>query len=161
MDYSYIKASGITVADNWRLNANDTCDSSETDLDTGWEQVDTTGQGTLGSAMTQSSGVFTFPSTGIYFIRFQIYYVGSSADFGGITIKHYDGSSTYTKIAGGQTNFPSSKTEMLSTSTLFDCQATATDKVIFYGGGNNNDAVIAGGTSDNRTSVVFIRLGDT
>mgnify|MGYP006411163701 CR=1 FL=1 len=161
MDYSYIKASGITVADNWRLNANDTVDSSETDLDTGWERVDTTGQGTLGSAMTQSSGIFTFPSTGIYFIRFQIYYVGNTADYGRAIIKHYDGSSTYTIISDVRTDIQSSKQEVITTSTLFDCQNTSTDKCRFDAGGNENDAVIAGSTTDNRTSAIFIRLGDT
>ena len=34
------------------------------------ERVDTSGQGTIGSAMTVSSGVFTFPATGIYKIEF-------------------------------------------------------------------------------------------
>ena len=153
---------GITVADNWRLNADDATDAAETDLDTGWEQVDTTGQGTLGSAMTQSSGVFTFPSTGIYLVQFQIYYIMSGANgYARAWIKHFNGSSTYTTLESVQNYQIQNQTTTLCVSTLFDCQATATDKVIFYGGSDTNGQVMAGSTSENRTAATFIRLGDT
>ena len=153
---------GITVADNWRINANDVIDATETDIDTGWEQVDTAGQGTLGSAMTQSSGVFTFPSTGIYFVQFQIYYVnGTAASYTRGIIKHFDGSSTYTALSDVRGYAGSGEQDVVTNSTLFDCQATATDQVVFYGGGTNTSNVIAGSTSDNRTAATFIRLGDT
>ena len=153
---------GITVADNWRVNADDTTSSAETLLDTGWEQVDTGGQGTIGSAMTQSSGIFTFPSTGIYFVQFQIYYVnGTAASYTRAIIKHFDGSSTYTALSDVRGYAGSGEQDVVTNSTLFDCQATATDQVVFYGGGTNTSNVIAGSTSDNRTAATFIRLGDT
>jgi len=153
---------GITMADNWRVNANDTTASAETLLATGWEQVDTGGQGTIGSAMTQSSGIFTFPSTGIYFVQFQIYYVnGTAASYTRAIIKHFDGSSTYTALSDVRGYAGSGEQDVVTNSTLFDCQATATDQVVFYGGGTNTANVIAGSTSDNRTAATFIRLGDT
>ena len=160
MDYSYIKG-GITVADNWRVNADDAVDAAETDLDTGWEQVDTTGQTNLGSSMTQSSGVFTFPSTGIYFVQLQVYYVhGTGASTARAIIKHFDGSSTYTALSDVR-SYAANNNEVVTNSTLFDCQNTSNDKVVFYGGGTVNGNVIAGSTSDNRTAATFIRLGDT
>jgi len=153
---------GITMADNWRLNADDTVDSSETDLDTGWERVDTTGQGTIGSAMTQSSGVFTFPSTGIYLVQFQIYYVmGTGADYGRCLVRHRTSGGTMTDLVDIYGYAPSSKFVSLYGSTLMDIQDTTNDLVIFYGGGNVNGNVIAGNTTANRTSASFIRLGDT
>ena len=154
--------SGITMADNWRLNADDSVDSSETDLDTGWERVDTTGQGTIGSAMTQSSGVFTFPSTGIYLVQFQIYYImGTGADYGRCVIRHRTSGGTMTDLVDIRGYAPSNQYVSLYGSTLMDIQSTTNDLVIFYGGGNVNGNVIAGNTAINRTSASFIRLGDT
>ena len=153
---------GITVADNWRLNADDAVDGTGTDLDTGWEQVDTTGQTNLGSSMTQSSGVFTFPSTGIYFVQLQLYYVnGTGASYTRSIIKHDNGSGSQTSLADVRGYAGSSEQDVVTSSTLFDCQNTSTDKVVFYGGGTVNGNVIAGSTSDNRSAATFIRLGDT
>ena len=56
---------GIIVADQWRLTSDIATDTTPL---TNWEQVDSSGQGTIGSAMTLSSGLFTFPSTGIYLV---------------------------------------------------------------------------------------------
>jgi len=151
----------LTMADNWRLNADDATDAAETDLDTGWERVDTTGQGTLGSAMTQSSGVFTFPSTGIYLVQFQIYYIMSGGNgYGRAWIKHKN-SSTYTTLVSLQNYQIQNESMALCVSTLFDCQNTTNDTVVFYGGSGTNGQVIAGSTSESRTAATFIRLGDT
>jgi hypothetical protein len=159
---SFASAGGITVADNWRLNVDDSVDSTETDLDTGWERVDTTGQGTIGNAMTQSSGVFTFPSTGIYLVQFQIYYVmGTGADYGKCIIRHRNSGGTMTDLVDIRAYAPSGQTISLYASTLMDIASTTNDFVIFYGGGAVNGNVIAGHTSINRTSASFIRLGDT
>ena len=49
----------------------------------------------------------------------------------------------------------------LCVSTLFDCQNTTNDTVVFYGGSGTNGQVIAGSTSESRTAATFIRLGDT
>ena len=159
---SKLSGAGISVGDQWRLNTDDAVDSSETDLDTGWERVDSTGCGTLGSAMTQSSGVFTFPSTGIYYVQFQIYYIGSTgADYGRCVIKHHDGSSTQTMMTDVRGYYPSSQYETVNSSVIFDCEDTSTDKIIFYGGGNTNGNAISGNTNEVRTGATFIRLGDT
>ena len=46
-----------------------------------WEENDTSGYGKIGSSLTNSSGVFSFPATGMYYIlshwRFLI---GTAAD---------------------------------------------------------------------------------
>ena len=61
--------SGLSGASIWRItsSANITA-NTETTLSTNWEQDDSVSAGILGSAMTQSSGVFTFPTTGIWLI---------------------------------------------------------------------------------------------
>ena len=54
---------GVTVADQWKITSNVTGSS---DLTSNWARDTTRNGGNVGSAMTQSSGIFTFPSTGIY-----------------------------------------------------------------------------------------------
>ena len=61
---------GISMADQWRVDSDATFTSgnSNTDITSNWEQNDTDFAG-IGSALTESSGVFTFPSTGIYLVQ--------------------------------------------------------------------------------------------
>ena len=161
IDYSLIKGGGIEVADNWRLSANYTIDSSETDLDSNWERVDTTGQGFIGTAMSQSSGLFTFPSTGIYYIGFDIQYYGAdNNDYGRAVIVHNNGSGTKTHLTDNRAHYMDQERISVDAHPLFDCQNTSTDKIEFFGGGNRS-STISGSTSKNETNVVFIRLGDT
>ena len=63
--------SGITEADQWRLNTTreSIADSGEF-LNSGWERNDSTAFSKLGTGWTESAGVFTAPSTGIYKIEF-------------------------------------------------------------------------------------------
>jgi hypothetical protein len=69
---------GISAASQWRLTTSFTGDAEP--IASNWEVNDTAGYGSLGSAMTESSGTFTFPSTGIWQIMFQCqwYYSGDS-----------------------------------------------------------------------------------
>ena len=59
----------LTNADQWRLNANITNTTTTTVFSTNWERSDTYGAGYVGTGMTESSGIFTFPSIGTYLIQ--------------------------------------------------------------------------------------------
>ena len=65
--------SGITMADLWRVTSDVSVDQGYNYLTSNWERCDTGGFGQIGTGMTQSGGVFTFPSTGIYKINFGAY----------------------------------------------------------------------------------------
>ena len=52
------------MANQWRITADFT--GAGNPIAANWELADTAGYGSLGSNMTQSSGVFTFPATGMY-----------------------------------------------------------------------------------------------
>ena len=67
MDYSYIKSGGggITQASQWRMTADRTNSGTDDDIDSNLEEVDTEFS-RIGSVMSESSGVFTFPATGIW-----------------------------------------------------------------------------------------------
>ena len=62
-------SAGITVAQQWRITEDHAIPASNSFITSNWESVDTDGYGAIGS-MSESSGVFTFPLTGIYLIRF-------------------------------------------------------------------------------------------
>ena len=51
---------GLAIADKFRLSAAYSAPSNA-DITSNWERIDTAGQGTLGSAITESSGIFSFP----------------------------------------------------------------------------------------------------
>ena len=60
---------GITEADSWRLSATASLDDGDV-VSSNWERVDTDGFSKLGIGLSESSGVFTFPSTGYWWISF-------------------------------------------------------------------------------------------
>ena len=54
--------SGITMADIWRVTGG--FNTSGGDITTNWERADTVQYGTIGTGLTESSGIFSFPQTG-------------------------------------------------------------------------------------------------
>ena len=58
----------ITEYDMWRLSA-DTSFANDDDISSNLERVDTDGFEKIGTGMSHSSGVFTFPSTGFYVVK--------------------------------------------------------------------------------------------
>ena len=157
---------GITMADQWRVTSNFSIDTGQAVISSNLEQVDTAPQGTLGSAMTVSSGVFTFPSTGFYLVRFILKTDAPSGD-GNVraVIQTTTDNSSYTEIAKGEDSAHNTYHRMGGTvcETLLDITDTSNQKVKFLaGGGHSSGALVAQGTStDNRTMMTFIRLGDT
>jgi hypothetical protein len=168
IDYSLIKGGGITVADQWRITSNFSISSSSTTFATSnLEQVDTSGQGTLGSAMTESSGVFTFPQTGIYLVEsIAQFYVADDARWIQNEIYVTTNNSSYTHVAGnyGFTQITQSSNTYIAvpTSTYVDVTDTSNVKVKFgFSRVDPNSVNVAGDSSINQTHFNFIRLGDT
>jgi len=153
---------GITVADQWRLTAN--LSGTDTIITSNLEQVDTSGQGTLGSAMTVSSGVFTFPSTGIYLILFKAATsntVGDETQFQ-LICNVTTNNSSYTEIAEVRTSArPEHNNQSAMGSTLVDVTDTSNVKVKFSTASHQADTILNGNTTKDTTSFTFIRLGDT
>lgn len=157
---------GITMADQWRLTtAFSATASSDQVLSSNLERVDTSGQGTLGSGMTESSGVFTFPSTGIYLVRYGIYTSDNNVwTFCYNKIQVTTNNSSYTTVAYGSTSMTGTMINYPEQSTLIDTLVDVTDtanvKVRFVY--NTHETIsISGDTNINKTYFTFIRLGDT
>jgi hypothetical protein len=155
---------GITVADLWRQNT-DTAISANTEtfLTSNWEQADTDGAGTIGTAMSVSSGVFTFPVTGIYKITFNttIYSPSQGATFATGRIHTTTDNSSYDRVADGNASIYHPNGFSISTSSFqFDVTNTTTHKCKFACICEFASDV-GGNTGYNRTYAIFTRLGDT
>ena len=158
-------STGIRMADQWRLTADFTGTASP--ISSNLERVDTTGQGTIGTAMSESSGVFTFPSTGIYQIiaqmemdmnsdcRYIVLYIESTRNNGG----------AWTEIAEGSTFLQQTSSNytpnQLITSSFMDISDTSNHKVRFRVLPVESSLNFKGSSVDNESHFTFIRLGDT
>jgi len=165
---NFATVNGITVADQWRLTADKAnVDTSYTAFDSNLERVDTSGQGTIGSAMSfdTGTGIFTFPATGIYLVKGEVtYQKDASRRYTGLIMKITTNNSSYSILCEGyETINPpdgNSAYSYVSVSSLIDVTDTTNVKVQF--GGSVPAAVTAiGNTAKNMTVFTFIRLGDT
>ena len=157
---------GITMADMWRQSANGSSDinaNTVTTLTTNWEQVDTDGFGGIGTAMSQSSGIFTFPTTGIYLITYniQLYSPSQGATFAGGFIDVTTDNSSYSQASTGYNSiYHSNGYGIVTCFHQFDVTNTTTHKVRFSAV-CEFAAEVRGNTGLTRTGVQFTRLGDT
>ena len=157
-------AGGITEADQWKLNvAMAFSATTHTFATANWLRVTGTGYGTLGTGMSESSGVFTFPSTGYWLITWE-------ARLGGTVDNRYfysdiwttTDNSTYTEAvrdrASIKTTSDAGYTTSASTSStfLFDVTSTTNCKVKFGGYSRKSLTEIF-----NDSFATFLKLGDT
>ena len=159
-------SAGITMADQWRLNTGGTLTSDgTTQFTANWERGDTNSQGYIGSAMTESSGIFTFPSTGIYWIHSQMSFKRNSGDnrFAQLQLNVTTDNGTYTNASSGFAIFPSAyNTTNAIANFIFDVTNTSTHKVKFSAYTNRSSVLfLANSTAYEGNSFIFLKLGDT
>ena len=158
---------GITMADQWRLTADNSMSSSgNQDITSNWERNDNSGFGQLGSGMTESSGIFTFPSTGIYLIKivFDVIAGGSSgADIAAdVKINTTVNNSDYTQQTATYASMHGNGVYSVGMAEfIFDVTDTSTHKCKFRYYRSTSGSILRGSTSQNETHATFIRLGDT
>ena len=119
---------GITMADQWRLTTT-TNDGTDADITSNWERVDTSGAGFVGSAMTESSGVFTFPSTGMYLVATSWYIIASSDGSATIRTQVTENNSSY--VDASIANAHSSGNSTCPSNYIVDVTDTSNVKVKF------------------------------
>ena len=161
-------AGGITMVDQFRLNADVSISQSEAFITTNLERSDSRGAASFGSIqMSESSGVFTFPSTGFYLINFNVNFYGSSSDGNLLSAIYFTSdNSNYSKTALMQQSFNANQSISFgsgATQVLLDITDTSNQKVKFSAGNgpSGTAAKIRGETNQNETSMIFIRIGDT
>jgi len=164
-----LPASGITEADSWDLTTTYTASSGTdtTEPVTNLARSSFTGFGYLGSGMTESSGVFTFPSTGFYLVTAQFMIniqSNRAAPQEQVEIRFTTDNSTYTDASKGRTfgeDYSDSRYSTITISALLDITNVSTHKVRFKTIMSNTTRVIGNNTIGNATNFKFIRLGDT
>ena len=145
---------GINGVQTFRLTANRTGGAGV--ITANWEEDDGDYEA-LGSYISESSGVFSFSSTGKYLIKtFAMMY---STGYVNVQTEVDSGDGSFTSrarcsgVGGGHENGASSHCFVDVTSTDF--------KVKLYCSNNNNGTVVYGDTNLNKTAITFIRICDT
>ena len=159
-------SAGMTMVDNWYVNTSFGPPSGEHTITANWERGTSAQFGRIGSAMTQSSGVFTFPSTGVYYCSINGgFYRGSGyRRYMGFTIKTTSDNSSYIHATtnydsiSGDTN--SNVSAAVSATFVFDVTDTSTHKMTFQTDCSDSGAAVTG-VSGRHLNVLFMRLGDT
>ena len=163
IDYSLIKGGGITMADQFCLTSS--FGGNAHPISSNLSRVARTGQGTINGGMTESSGIFTFPSTGIYLVNFtaSFQYNGDSR-YIFITMQATTDNSTYSAVAETPTFIQetsgSTTYAQAQCSSLIDVTDTSNVKVRFFVS-PLNASVTTRGEAVSATYMQFIRLGDT
>ena len=116
--------------------------------------------------MSESSGIFSFPSTGIYYVKFHATFsLSSSSRFNAIRIDVTENNSAYSTDALTYTHISQVASGQTFTSADLDIMLDVTDisniKVRFSVEHHDTNTSTAGDSTQDNTYVRFIRLGDT
>ena len=153
---------GITEADAFRISADQNGDSSP--ITGNIERVDDATFAKIGTGMSQSSGIFTFPSTGLYYIGFT-FQIQLDANYDGSMIVQIMGTANNSQydalsecaLSGDTSN---NQNQTASIFAYFNCTDTSTHKVRFDVSSMNSNNM-KGATNETKTGFTFIRLGDS
>ena len=151
---------GITEADCWRMTANlqgtSTASTITTNLTRG-------GDGTyIGSGMSESSGVFTFPSTGKWLIYVQVTAYGDYAYGRARIYTQVDGPSGYNTVAHAVCNVSQNGGYGGGSSiAIVDLTNTSYGARFLQQTSSTSGRFLHGDAAHNVTAFTFIRLGDT
>ena len=155
---------GLAMADEWRV-ATDNGETNDSVI-SGWERNDTD-FAQIGTGMTQSSGVFTFPATGIYKVEFYAtsrraanqnlnvvrYRIQTSTDSGSNWNERALSSSQMASAGDNQETFS-------CCSVILDVTNATTYRLRLYVAATTHVRPLYGSNS-NHTCMTFLKLGDT
>ena len=161
---TFVNPGGISFSQQWRLTSNKSTSSTSSDISANLEVVDSDGYGGLGGTMTQSSGIFTFPSTGIYLILAKGSYSASSSstsNYNEMDLHTTTDGSSFNRAAIGWCYIASGGYGTAACDFMFDVTNTSTHKVKFRAASASSNAYLTANSNDNQTHFTFIRLGDT
>ena len=118
--------------------------------------------------MTQSSGIFTFPATGIYLVSFNLtmYSLSLTQRYSGAVIQATTNNSSYAAQSTSYFNAGVSSGSGCymcgEGKIIIDVTDTSTHKVRFVAQSETaSNAYVAGNSNENITFATFMRLGDT
>jgi len=154
---------GIIMTDAYKVTSNF---SGTSYITSNWARDTTRGGGNKGSAMSESSGVFTFPSTGIYLVHFQARGSINNVNNREVIIQIFftSDNSNYEETANAAFNqYDSNSTthDSCNTQKILDITDVSNQKVKFRVQTNESAFATYGDSSISFTFAQFTRLGDT
>ena len=161
---------GISMADQYRITADGTLNTDATTqlndaVSCTWERSDSDSAGFVGTGVTESDGVFTFPSTGVYQIIGNLVVARDAAEnrYANFNLEvSTDGGGSYDIAAMGSGGFGQLyQRDTCSLCFLLDVTNTSNVKVRFSASTNRSNVKFKGDTGANYSAVIFIRMGDT
>tara|TARA_Y100001973_G_scaffold45241_1_gene67431 strand:+ start:573 stop:1253 length:681 start_codon:yes stop_codon:yes gene_type:complete len=165
-----ISSGGLAMADQWRWTTEFTQTNTGNNLATtsDWERPDSNigiGSNPLGTGMTQSSGVFSFPSTGYYwiFLHADAQVANDSCELFAF-IKATENNSSYSNVSEALDTIQNQCTPNYITVTanyLARVTDTSNHKVHFRLQNSGVSVTWKGDSFINRISATFLKLGDT
>tara|TARA_R110002050_G_scaffold178802_3_gene312058 strand:- start:63 stop:620 length:558 start_codon:yes stop_codon:yes gene_type:complete len=153
---------GTTEVDHFRVTSSFT--GSATPITSNYERSDTAGFGKLGTGLTESSGLFSFPSTGIYIIFAQMSFQFNEEDTDSIlSIVTTTNNSSYTaqstvREADKNTD---GRRHSCSCMAVFDVTNVTTHKFAINAQSVASSNAVACSSDETITGVTVFRMGDT
>ena len=156
--------SGVTVpnfiaeADQFRLTADLTTNADP--ISSNLERVDDATFAKIGTGMSVSSGVFTFPSTGLYLVK--MFVTGNAALNDNVTLKLFatQNNSTYDSLISTlESGDAGTGSYFMAGETFVNVTDTSNVKVKFQASSINSGSTLQGDTDQNKTYFTFLKLG--
>ena len=154
-------AKGLTMVDHWRKDSQVTGNQSPI---TGWERVDNHFS-VQGTGMTESSGGWTFPQSGLYLVTYTGHgYLNSTTSYIGLYFYiSTNGGASYESNSIGHAYFGAMGQGYAggSNQTVLNVTDASTFRFRIYLTSSNSSApILQGHTSRTLTNLVIMRLGD-
>ena len=159
---SFANVAPFLEADLWRLTADKTGENNT--VSANLSRPNDPSFGRIGTGMSESSGIFTFPRTGIYFIMFSAAWAHESNDNCDLSLEvSSDSGSTFDRVAIAFDGNPSGdvKTGHCTAFSFVDVTNISTFQVKFTTGSVAATSRLLGAANRNETHFLFVRIGDT
>ena len=147
--------------DNWKLNSSFSSNDSTV---TGWVRSNNTTSSYIGTGMSVSSGVFTFPRTGLYkvTVNLTLFSTNTDSSFGVSINGSTDNFSSVNEVLSYVYAGDSSSTDIyqaVTDSLLFNCTNTTLRKIKLVSVSFATSSSILGASGYNYSSIMFERKG--
>ena len=159
---------GVEEMDLYRLTSGFSSGGggSAQEINANWARPSDDGFGHLGTGMSQSSGVFTFPSTGFYRVYFSAgwYYTSDSSNLAAYISYTSNNGGAWSDAASGKSSIPDYSSfnvyQQTNCEHYLDITDVSNQKVRFRIEVHNS-VNCEGDSSQNRTYATFTKLADT
>ena len=157
----------ITMVDHWRMTTSTAAGNASGATITNWIQPSDTYStpGRFGSSMTESSGIWTFPETGIYNVTATFTFIIGAANDGLAQVRMYvtdNGGTNYHNVALWRAgSHDDSIHHTVTNNYVIDVTNTSNVKFYFDHGSFSANSYIGGNADYSISSMTVTRLGAT